>query len=167
MQRSIVDLPDPEGPAITIAFPRGTSRSMSSRTRRSPKLLRTRCSETSAPFSLETPDDSTIRASLPPSGSPGRSRRALARVRSRARPGGCLLGGRGLRRGGGRRRGVLELLLGAEQRIEHGLAEVLAQRQRQHRARDRDQQQPAPVALLLLAAQPVGGVAQVLGGLLQ
>src|SRR5215207_4976715 len=50
MQRSIVDLPDPEGPATTIASPRSIFSSIPSRTRLSPKLLRTEASSTRLPL---------------------------------------------------------------------------------------------------------------------
>src|SRR5829696_9012731 len=50
MQRSIVDLPDPEGPATTIASPRSILNSIPSRTRLSPKLLRTEASSTRWPL---------------------------------------------------------------------------------------------------------------------
>ena len=49
MQRSIVDLPEPDGPAITTTSPRSIVRSMPSSTRLSPKLLRTRSSSTRCP----------------------------------------------------------------------------------------------------------------------
>ena len=47
MHRSIVDLPEPDGPATTTASPGAIARSMSSSTRLSPKLLRTPLSSTS------------------------------------------------------------------------------------------------------------------------
>ncbi len=50
MHRSMVDLPDPDGPAITTTSPRSIVRSMPSSTRLSPKLLRTRSSSTRCPF---------------------------------------------------------------------------------------------------------------------
>ena len=53
MQRSSVDLPEPDGPATTIASPRLMDRSMPSRTRLSPKLLRIPLASTSA---LASPD---------------------------------------------------------------------------------------------------------------
>jgi hypothetical protein len=41
MQRSIVDLPDPETPATTMASPLSMARSIPSRTTFAPKLFRT------------------------------------------------------------------------------------------------------------------------------
>src|SRR5829696_3401045 len=65
--------------------------------------------------------------------------------------------------GGRRRRRVLELLLGAEQRVEHLLAQTLAERERGARADDHQQQRAAALALagLLAAPQGVGGFLQV------
>src|ERR687896_673841 len=50
MQRSIVDLPDPDGPATTIDSPLSIARVMSSSTRLLPKLLRTWSSSTRCPL---------------------------------------------------------------------------------------------------------------------
>src|SRR5918999_3863195 len=50
MQRSIVDFPEPDGPAMTTTSPRSIVRSIPSKTRLSPKLLRTRSSSTRCPF---------------------------------------------------------------------------------------------------------------------
>ena len=61
-------------------------------------------------------------------------------------------------------RAVLELLLGAEQPVEHRLAQVLAERDRERGAEQGDHQQPAPAAPLALAAQLVGRLAKRLGG---
>ena len=47
MQRSIVDLPDPDGPAMTTASPEAIDRLTPSSTRFEPKLLRTSRSSTS------------------------------------------------------------------------------------------------------------------------
>src|SRR5256714_887724 len=71
-------------------------------------------------------------------------------------------------RGGGRR-GVLELLLGAEQRIQHLLAQTLGQRERSARTDDQEEDPPAPALLLLglRAAQRVGRVAEGGRGLLE
>ena len=77
MQRRIVDFPEPEGPAITIASPRSTSRSIPSRTRLSPKLLRTCSSVTNPFFALEAPDSDTVRLTYP---APRSSSRAGATV---------------------------------------------------------------------------------------
>src|SRR5215203_2277572 len=68
--------------------------------------------------------------------------------------------------GGG---GVLELLFGAEERIEDGLAGSLADGQGDSRTDDRDEQQAtdAALALLGLAAQRLRGFLQALGGLAQ
>ena len=49
-QRSIVDLPEPEGPAMTMASPRPTFRSIPSSTRLVPKLFRICFSSTRCPF---------------------------------------------------------------------------------------------------------------------
>src|SRR5262245_20375195 len=60
--------------------------------------------------------------------------------------------------------GVLELLLGAEEGIEHGLARVLAEDQSDDGADDRQHHQPAETTLLTLLRRPqgFGSVAQVL-----
>src|SRR5918994_2884381 len=62
MQRNIVDLPEPEGPAMTTTSPRPIDRSIPSRTRFSPKLLRierssTRCAPSLTPASLISPSE--------------------------------------------------------------------------------------------------------------
>src|SRR4051812_48182204 len=73
-------------------------------------------------------------------------------------------------RGSGGRRGVLELLLRTEQRVEHLLAQALGHRQRDAGADDADEQQPAEAEALLLLlgrlAQRHGDVAEVARGLL-
>src|SRR5439155_5711987 len=76
----------------------------------------------------------------------------------------CLGPSRAVDAGGG---GVLELLFGSEESVEHGLARTLADGERDYRADDRDQQQPAEpaLALLRLAAQALGGFLDALGGL--
>src|SRR5215204_2614693 len=76
---------------------------------------------------------------------------------------GQLLGGGGF---GSRRRlrRVLELLLGAEQLVEDGLAQVLVQRDREDGPHDPDDEQLAErMALLALALEAFGGLLQVLG----
>src|SRR4051794_11042455 len=66
---------------------------------------------------------------------------------------------RARRRGG---RGVLELLLGAEQRVEHPLAQALAQSECNTGTDDQEQQLPAhaALALLLAAAKRIGSFLQ-------
>ena len=54
MQRRSVDLPEPDGPAITIASPVAIDRSMPSRTRCDPKLLRTSWISMRCPFEVVT-----------------------------------------------------------------------------------------------------------------
>ena len=73
---------------------------------------------------------------------------------------GCAPTSAGSRRRGGRR-GVLELLLGPEQRVEDLLAETLAQRERETRAHETYDQAGRPAALLALGRRPqrVGRVA--------
>src|SRR5215217_6246284 len=82
MHRNMVDLPDPDGPATTIAFPRSIARSTPSSTTLPSKLLRmpssaTRCE---APRTTEPPDPSPERSAVslliaqpPGPGGPGRS----------------------------------------------------------------------------------------------
>ena len=62
MQRSIVDLPEPDGPAMTIASPAPIERSISSSTRLSPKLLRTSASWTSGAAPLALRHGATLRS---------------------------------------------------------------------------------------------------------
>src|SRR5439155_9475636 len=72
------------------------------------------------------------------------------------------------RRGGGGR-GVLELLLGTEQRVEHLLAQTLGESERSARA-DQEQDHPAAPAaplLCLRAAERIGSLAQRRRGLPQ
>src|SRR6266498_165441 len=59
-----------------------------------------------------------------------------------------------------RLRGVLELLLGAEQPVEHRLAKVLAERDRDRGADQRHERDLPPRAATPLAAQVLRGVAQ-------
>src|SRR5690606_23063080 len=64
------------------------------------------------------------------------------------------------------RRGVLELLLGTEEAVEHGLAQVLVEDEGERGSDDPDEQDLPPGALLLRAAtQPVGRLAQRFSGL--
>src|SRR6476469_2832404 len=61
---------------------------------------------------------------------------------------------------------VLELLLGAEESVEHGLAGALAEDQGHGGADQAEQDDPTEAALLVLLRRPegLGGVAQVLRG---
>src|SRR4029077_14372923 len=65
--------------------------------------------------------------------------------------------------------GVLELLFGAEEGVEHRLTRVLAQHQRDRARDDGEEDEAAEAAALALApaAQLLGGLAQALGGLAQ
>src|SRR5215217_8368435 len=79
-------------------------------------------------------------------------------------------GGRLRRRRGGGRRGVLELLLGPEQRVEDLLAQALGEREREPGADDAHQQELADAAAALLLrrlAQGHRGVADRLRRLLE
>src|SRR5438445_12763367 len=71
------------------------------------------------------------------------------------------------RRGGGR--AVLELLLGAEQRVEHLLPQAFRQRERGTRRDDQEDHPPPPAAVLLRlgATQRVGRLAERARGLPQ
>ncbi len=77
----------------------------------------------------------------------------------------------GRRRGRGGRRGVLELLLGAEELVEDGLADVLAQRDREDGADERDEQQlqerMAALRALVGLPQRLGCGAKRLAGALE
>src|SRR3954453_10100462 len=96
----------------------------------------------------------------------GRPQAPLDRSALRRRLRGGAARGRRRRRG---RRGVLELLLLAEERVEHLVAQVLAHAERHAGADDEQHQRAAEAPLLLLLgalAQRVGGLLEVLGGLL-
>ena len=98
------------------------------------------------------PDRGVVHAAVRASAARGRSRRFRSAAGRRA------LGGR---RGG---RGVLELLLGAEERSSTALRRSSLSTSARIAPRSRSGSAGRTVALLLLAAQAVGGVAQVLGG---
>ena len=60
MQRSSVDLPEPDGPITQVTVPRWTSRSTPARTRRLPKLLWTSRRERIAPLSFTASPGSAV-----------------------------------------------------------------------------------------------------------